>query len=50
MKKIDKVLNNKEKLTEMLINEYCPNDFGLKDCRECDRKYCRKCWEQESEG
>ena len=49
MKIIDKVLADEEKIKEIIIENYCPNSFGLEKTLsnfQCNSN-CKECWNRE---
>ena len=57
MTRLEKVITEKkEELKKLLLDDYCPRDFGLKDRHDgseiyCDpaTKNCEACWNEETE-
>ena len=49
MTKLEKALENTEAVKRVLLREFCPAFFGLKN--NCDTALgdCEKCWNQEAE-
>ena len=50
MKIIEKVMQDTEKICKRLVGDYCPKDFGYKNCRKvsglCSMN-CEECWDRE---
>lgn len=51
MTRLEKVMAQREEIEEILINDYCPSDFGVDDspgwkCIATTRD-CEACWNEE---
>ena len=51
MTRLEKVMAQREEIEEILINDYCPSDFGVDDRLEmyCNSptRDCEACWNEE---
>ena len=56
MTRLEKVMEKKEELKKLLLEDYCPSDFGIDDRHGGSEKYCdpatrncEACWNEETE-
>ena len=51
--RLEKVMEKKEELKKLLLEDYCPSDFGVEDRHDgekyCDpaTRNCEACWNEE---
>lgn len=53
--RLEKVMEKKEELKKLLLEDYCPSDFGIEDRHDrekyCDpaTRDCEACWNEETD-
>jgi hypothetical protein len=53
--RLEKVMEKKEELKKLLLEDYCPSDFGIEDRHDrekyCDpaTRNCEACWNEETD-